>query len=263
MSMTACSPSWRERELSMEGHSPVPTGSNAKQTIRDRVWSQLAQTQASPDPHGRIPDFVGAAMAAARLAEMSAWGRARVIKASPGQPQLPVRKRALREGKLVYMAVPKLADPLPFFRLDPAELGDDAEALTAHRVAASRAPKTAVADMRPVDLIVCGTVAVNRQGVRIGKGAGYSDIEVGLLAEAGLIGPTTTIVTTVHQLQIVDEPLPHDEHDFTLDYIVTPDEVISCGPAYYPRGLMWPNLGKEQIAAIPVLAVMADRRHYG
>ncbi|MGQ0719814.1 MAG: 5-formyltetrahydrofolate cyclo-ligase, partial [Pseudonocardiales bacterium] len=216
--------------------------------------------RASPDPHGRIPDFVGAAAAAARLAELPDWGRARVLKANPDQPQLPVRARALREGKLVYMAVPKLADPLPFFRLDPAELGDDAETLAAHSAAASRAPKTAVADMGPIDLIVCGTVAVNRQGVRIGKGAGYSDIEIGLLAEAGLIGPTTTIVTTVHQLQVIDEPLPHHEHDFTLDYIVTPEEVISCGPAYCPRGLVWPNLGKEQIAAIPVLAAMADER---
>jgi len=44
-----------------------------------------------------------------------------------------VRVQALREGKLVYMAVPKLADPLPFFRLDPAELGEDAERLAAHR----------------------------------------------------------------------------------------------------------------------------------
>ncbi len=238
----------------------MPTESDAKQAIRERIWSRLAQAQASPDPHGRIPDFVGAAAAAARLAELPAWDRARIIKANPDQPQLPVRARALREGKLVYMAVPKLADPLPFFRLDPAELGDDAAALAAHRAAASRAPKTAVADMQPVDLIVCGTVAVNRQGVRIGKGAGYSDIEVGLLAEAGLIGPTTTITTTVHQLQVVDEPLPHDEHDFTLDYIVTPEEVISCGPAYCPRGLVWPNLGEEQIAAIPVLAAMANER---
>lgn len=158
------------------------------------------------------------------------------------------------------MAVPKLADPFPFFRLDPAELGDDAEALAAHRVAASRAPKTAVTDMRPVDLIVCGTVAVNRQGVRIGKGAGYSDIEGGLLAEAGLIGPTTTIVTTVHQLQVIDEPLPHDEHDFTLDYIVTPGDIVSCGPASCPPGLVWPNLSEEQIAAIPVLAAMVGER---
>lgn len=96
--------------------------------------------------------------------------------------------------------------------------------------------------------------------MRIGKGAGYSDIEVELLAGAGLIGPATTIVMTVHQLHIIDEPLPHNEHDFTLDYIVTPEELISRGPAYRPRGLVWPNLGEEQIAAIPVLAAMAGER---
>ncbi|MCA1670945.1 MAG: 5-formyltetrahydrofolate cyclo-ligase [Actinobacteria bacterium] len=140
----------------------VPTDANAKHAIRERMWSRLAQAQASPDPHGRIPDFEGAAVAAERLS-------------NPDQPQLPVRVRALREGKLVYMAVPKLADPLPFFRLDPAGLGDDATALAAHHAAATRAPKTAVAGMRPVDLIVCGSVAVNREGVRIGKGAGYSE----------------------------------------------------------------------------------------
>lgn len=238
----------------------MPSAFDAKEAIRERVWSRLAQAQASPDPYGRIPDFEGAAAAAERLAELPAWLQARVIKANPDQPQLPVRVRALRERKLVYMAVPKLADPLPFFRLDATELGEEAEALAAHRAAVKRAPKSAVADIRSVDLIVCGTVAVNRQGVRIGKGAGYSDIEVGLLAEAGLIGLETTIVTTVHQLQVVDEPLPHDEHDFTVDYIVTPEEIIACGPAYRPQGLVWPNLGKEQIRAIPVLAAMANEQ---
>ena len=56
-------------------------------------------------------------------------------------------------------------------------------------------------EMRFVDLVVCGSVAVNERGARLGKGAGYSDIEVGLLAEAGLIGERTTIATTVHELQ--------------------------------------------------------------
>ncbi len=258
--MTGCSPSWPALERAKQKDVIVPTDANAKQAMRERIWSRLARAQASPAAHGRIPDFEGAAAAAERLAELPAWRQARVIKANPDQPQLPVRVRALRENKLVYMAVPKLADPLPFFRLDPAELGDGAVALAAHRAAASHAPKTAVADMHPVDLIVCGTVAVNRQGVRIGKGAGYSDIEVGLLAEAGLIGPETTIVTTVHELQVVDEPLPHDEHDFTVDYTVTPQEVIHCSSAYRPRGLVWSNLGEDQIAAIPVLAAMANER---
>ena len=39
-------------------------------------------------------------------------------------------------------------------------------------------------DMRPADPVVCGSVVVNRQ---LGKGAGYSDIGIALLVEAGLI----------------------------------------------------------------------------
>lgn len=126
----------------------MPSEADTKQAVRERVWSRLAQDQASPDPYGRIPDFEGAVAAAERLTELQAWKRAGVVKANPDQPQLPVRIQALHDDKLVYMAVPKLADPLPFFRLDPTELGDDAAPLAAHRAAARRAPKTALADMR-------------------------------------------------------------------------------------------------------------------
>ena len=51
------------------------------------------------------------------------------------------------------------------------------------------ARKIGVEDMRRVDIVVCGSVAVNRRGTRLGKGAGYSDIEVALLQESGRIGP--------------------------------------------------------------------------
>jgi 5-formyltetrahydrofolate cyclo-ligase len=119
--------------------------------------------------------------------------------------------------------------------------------------AAEVAPKVSVEEMQPVDIVVCGSVAVNRDGARLGKGAGYSDIEVALLQEAGLIRPSTVIVTTVHPLQVVDEPLPETEHDFSVDLIVTPDEVIECGPPRRPSGLYWDHLTQDKIAAIPVL----------
>lgn len=238
----------------------MPIEPDTKQAVRERVWDRLQRDGASSDPHGRIPDFVGAAATAQQLAALPAWQRAHVLKANPDQAQLPVRVRALREGKLIYMAVPKLADPLPFFRLDPIEFDGEPEALAAHRTAATVAPKVAVDDMHPVDLIVCGSVAVNLSGVRIGKGAGYSDIEVALLAQAGLIGPQTTIVTTVHQLQVLDEPLPHHEHDFSVDYIITPEEIIHCDTPYRPTGVVWDALDRDKIAAIPVLAAMANKR---
>ncbi|MEU0482664.1 5-formyltetrahydrofolate cyclo-ligase [Streptosporangium sp. NPDC006013] len=231
----------------------------AKQAIRERVWALLEHERAAPPGvHGRIPAFFGADAAADRLAELPVWQAAQVIKSVPDKAQLPVRVRALAEGRLVYMAVPKLAEELPFYLLDPATLIVPPAEAASSKVAATVARKIGVDDMRPVDLIVCGSVAVNRHGVRLGKGAGYSDIEVALLQEAGLIGPETTIVTTVHSLQVVDAELPETRHDFSVDLIVTPDEVIECGPPRRPQGLYWDSLSQEKINAIPILAAMKN-----
>lgn len=233
-----------------------------KNAARERVWKALDEHGAAidDDVHGRIPNFIGAEAAADRLAGTSVWQAATTIKAVPDKAQLPVRARALRENKLVYMAVPKLAKPHPFYLLDPHELPVPPHEAASSRVAAEIARNVGVEELKPIDLIVCGSVAVNREGVRLGKGAGYSDLEVALLHEAGLIGPETTIVTTVHPLQVVEAELPETEHDFRVDLIVTPDEVISCGPPRRPTGLIWEHLSSEQIAAIPVLAARAAVR---
>jgi 5-formyltetrahydrofolate cyclo-ligase len=218
----------------------------AKQAVRDRVWAVLERERAvPPGVYGHIPSFFGAEQAAERLGELPDWQAARVVKTVPDTAQKPVRELALGQGKLLYMAVPKLAEPLPFRRFDPAT--------------PRRSELVAVENMLLVDLIVCGSVAVDRRGVRLGKGAGYSDIEVALLQEAGLIGPGTTIATTVHRLQVLDEDLPEAAHDFRVDVIVTPDEVIRCDGGKPPSGLIWNSLSPEQITAIPALA--ARRPH--
>jgi 5-formyltetrahydrofolate cyclo-ligase len=227
----------------------------AKQAAREHVWALLERGHAvPPGVHGRIPSFYGAKEAADRLAELPEWKSARVIKAVPDTAQQPVRARALREGKLVYMAVPKLAGERPFIVLDPTKLDITPEEAAVRHTAAQVGHHVDVDAMRSVDLIVCGSVAVNRRGVRLGKGAGYSDIEVALLQEAGLIGPDTTIVTTVHALQVVDDELPETAHDFSVDVIVTPETTIRCLEPRRPRGMLWDELSAEQIAAIPVLA---------
>ncbi|MEO3818583.1 5-formyltetrahydrofolate cyclo-ligase [Plantactinospora sp. B24E8] len=232
-----------------------------KRRVRDEVWGRLDRLGAvpPPGPYGRIPNFVGAEAAARRLADLPEWHRARVVKSNPDKAQFAVRMRALAEAKLVYMAVPKLADAQPFYLLDPAIVGDDSARVATSAGAAANAPKVGVDQMRPVDLVICGSVAVNRDGVRVGKGAGYSDIEVALLMEAGLIGPETILATTVHAAQVLDRPLPESPHDFRVDLIVTPDEVIRCGSSRRPGGIYWDALDAGKIDAIPVLALNPGR----
>ncbi len=234
---------------------------HAKQAIRERVWAILDQAGAvfQPTARGRIPDFRGKDQAASHLAQLPAWQAAAVVKANPDKAQHPVRVAALGDGKLLYMAVPRLATPKPFYLLDPHSLAVPAEQAATSDGAAHYAGTVPVADMPPVDLVVCGTVAVSPSGARIGKGGGFSDIEVALLTEAGLIRPETVIVTTVHDLQVLDEELPETEHDFSVDVIITPTQVIACGPPRRPRGLYWDHLDPGKISAIPALKKHAAR----
>ncbi|MFC4001780.1 5-formyltetrahydrofolate cyclo-ligase [Prauserella oleivorans] len=228
----------------------------AKQEVRQRVWALLEQERAArfPGARGRIPNFAGAEQAAAELTHLPEWESARVVKANPDSPQLPVRSRVLANGKLLYMAVPKLTEERPFVRLDPGSLTELPRRAAAKDRALRLGDPVAVSEMQRVDLVVCGTVAVNRDGVRIGKGGGFSDIEFGLLVETGLVDERTTIATTVHDLQVLDEELPETEHDFRVDVIVTPHEVIRVPKPKRSPGILWDHLAEDKIAAIPALA---------
>jgi 5-formyltetrahydrofolate cyclo-ligase len=225
-----------------------------KEQARGRMWALLEGARISPlsGPRGGIPDFVGCVEAADRLATLPEWDRAEVIKINPDTAQLPVRARALAAGKLVYMAVPKLARDHPFVLLDPARLSPD-DAADKNWAVREGVP-THVRDMLRVDLVVAGSLAVNRAGARLGKGAGYTDIELGLLMDAGRIAPDTPVATTVHQLQVVDEPLPQRGFDFEVSVIVTPGEVIRISDPRPSPGIVWDDLDEAKIAAIPVLA---------
>jgi 5-formyltetrahydrofolate cyclo-ligase len=235
-----------------------------KQPFRERAWGLLEQEGVArfPGTRGRIPNFTGAEGAAERLANLEEWGRAAVVKANPDSPQLPVRSRALKDGKLVFMAVPKLAEPRPFVLLDPSRISGTVRRAASIKGAMKQGRPVLFGQMRKVDLVVCGSVAVNRSGARVGKGGGYSDLEFALLTEAGLIDDETMIATTVHDLQVVDEDLPETDHDFRLDIIVTPSAVIRTGASarQRPTGIVWPHLDPEKIAAIPVLAQLDKER---
>lgn len=244
-----------------------------KAELRWWIWDLLEREGVArfPGAQGRIPNFDGAEEAARRLGGLPLWRAARAIKCNPDSPQKPVRLQALREGKVVYMAVPRLRDARPFIELDPArlrrKLGDDGSTEPSGRGLAEVLGRAAtirgafrygrsvqLEEMLPIDLVVAGSVAVTRDGARLGKGGGYSDLEFALARQAELIDETTPVVTTVHALQVIERPIPMTRHDVALDYIVTPQEVIATGRRYgQPVGIYWDELPSEKLAAIPVL----------
>lgn len=232
----------------------------AKDALRASVWSALEAAQVSiGSPWSRIPNFAGAEQAAERLAALAIWQRARVVKCNPDAPQIPVRLRALQEGKRLYTPIPQLAQEFPFLLLDPDDLrqrGIAYEDVAPIAGAVEHGIKVRFEEMTPFDLVVVGCVAVTRQGGRTGKGGGFADLELGIFREMGLITPQTPVVTTVHALQVIDDDrLVMQGHDTPLDWIITPDEVIETRTAYpRPGGVNWDAIQPDQWANIPFLA---------
>src|SRR5712691_8021907 len=125
------------------------------------------------------------------------WQRARRLKCNPDAPQRALRLRALREGKTVFMAVPRLADERCFLRLDPARLGRQLTQAATIKGAARFGEPVTPEQLGRIDLVVAGSVAVNARGARVGKGGGYSDLEFALARAVGAVDARTTLLTTV------------------------------------------------------------------
>jgi 5-formyltetrahydrofolate cyclo-ligase len=188
------------------------------------------------------------------------WQTARVLKTNPDSPQRAIRQKALEEGKTIYMAVPRLQSAKPFIELDPKKLKCSAYIASSIKGAAKYGRAVSLKEVRKIDLIVCGSVAVNHEGARVGKGGGYSDLEFALLTEQKKINRSTPIVTSVHPLQIVNEPIPMTEHDIPLSAIVTPHEIIEIESTLpRPKEIYWKMLPPEKIEAIPVLKNKKNR----
>jgi 5-formyltetrahydrofolate cyclo-ligase len=236
----------------------------AKAALREEMWAALSVKGIArfPSPAGRIPNFVGAEAAARRLTETAPWQAAATIKANPDSSQWPVRQCALEDGKRVYMAVPRLAGPQPFFLLDPTHLATDARKASSIKGAGLSALPVDLEELEPVDLVVTGCVAVGRDGARLGKGGGFSDLELALAREAGLVDAGTVVVTTVHERQVVDSGvIPTTDHDIHVDLVVTPDAVIECARPKRHRlpTVQWDELTDEKIASIPLLGRLVSR----
>ncbi|MGI9020111.1 MAG: 5-formyltetrahydrofolate cyclo-ligase [Solirubrobacterales bacterium] len=229
----------------------------SKDQVRKAVWKAMDREGVSrfPGAEGRIPNFAGAKLAAQKLAGHRLWKRARVIKANPDSPQTHCRRLALEEGKIVVMAVPRLRDQHPFRLLDPRRLnGKQVREAATIKGALRHGKVVALEELPSIDFVLCGSVAANLSGARVGKGGGFSDLEYALLIEEGLIDDHTTVATTVHPIQILREHLPLTDHDLPIDMVATPRAVIELERQYdRPRGILWDHLQPPQIHEIPVL----------
>ncbi len=236
-----------------------------KRRIRERIWRLLEERGVArfPKPiRGRIPNFVGAERAAARLVRHRVFANADVVFCCPDSPQRPVREAVLRAGKILVMATPRLREGFLIIRPSDVPRGREGAASTIR--GAFRYGRKVDFPPFKIDVKVTGSVAVSPDGGRVGKGGGYSDLEYAILRELGLVDEDTPVVTTVHDLQVVDT-IPMTRHDVPVDVIFTPTKTIEVRPRRYPKppGILWDELDAEKLEAIPILRTLREKLEKG
>ncbi len=232
----------------------------ARQELRELVYTRLEKSRVAMPPfpiRGRIPNFKGAKRAALYLTKTPEWQHSKIIKINPDSPQRPVRIQALMEKKILIMPTPRIRQGFLLLdgRLIPSEKLRFASTIRGAFIFGRplRKLNDLVHAIEKIDFIVEGSVAVDKNCNRLGKGEGYGDIEYGILSEIGLVDETTPIATTVHDLQIVDK-IPVKPHDVPIDIIATPTKLIKCKHAKNrPRGILIEYLNEEKIRSIPIL----------
>jgi len=242
-------------------HDPRPaqTGELAASCFDDKgaaraaIWRILIERKVARFPfplRERIPNFAGADRAAERLLTHPAFAAAKCVKVNPDSPQRYVRKALLDRGITVVTPTPRLRGG--FFRLDPDDIPKEHYWDAASLKMGGRFGEPIELDaLPPIDLIVMGSVAVTREGKRLGKGHGYADLEYAILRELGQ--PAIPVFTTVHALQIV-QSFPTEPHDVPVSVIATADELIEVlNPPPAPLGIDWDRLPAEALAEMPML----------
>jgi len=226
-----------------------------KEVIRRKIWRTIEESGVARFPrpvYGRIPNFVGAEEAARRLVQQVEFQAAEAVKVNPDAPQSSVRTEVLSAGKLLVMPTPRLRRG--FIILDPKTVPERSYGVASSIKGSFRYGRfCSLTELPKIDLIVAGSVAVSKDGVRIGKGGGYSEMEYGILRELRLAEENTPIFTMVHDSQIVDSA-PREPHDFKVDAIITPTRVIRVERKDpQPKGIFWEKISPNQLRDMPLL----------
>ncbi|ELK00474.1 Methenyltetrahydrofolate synthetase domain-containing protein [Pteropus alecto] len=216
----------------------------------------------APQKNARFFVLDGSYLACQNIKDLEVFARTREVKVDPDKPLEGVRLLALQSKKTLLVPTPRLRTGL-FNRITPPP-GATKDML--RKCATSEGVKNYSVpvglDSRVlVDLVVVGSVAVSEKGWRLGKGEGYADLEYAMMVSMGAVSQETPVVTIVHDCQVIDIPEALlEDHDLTVDYILTPTRVIATGcERPKPTGITWSKISCEVMGKIPVLRSLRYR----
>jgi len=235
-----------------------------KHNLRIQIWTRMEKQKLiheyPPSCFDKIPYFIKCEIAAKKVARLKEFRDAKLIKINPSLAQMHLRFLTLKYGKQLLVPNPSLTDDFMYL-IDPNKF----EKHWQFRRAASKAgskelgSKVKISESIKIDLFVVASVVCAANGVRLGKGMGYAEIEWAILYEIGAVNDQTVVLTTVHDEQILtNDKLPLSllcNHDLPIDIIVTPSKIVNVRKRLKKPciGIDWSLITKEQLIAMPIL----------
>lgn len=233
-----------------------------KAQARKRVWSELIDV-AEPDSRFHfnfnefIPDFQGSDQATSRLTEMSLYQGAENVFVTPDNCLEDLRERLMLDGKTQVISTYGIRRGLVELKS-----GDAPDHLARYAILldvmeeVGRYVSLSELQERKVefDWLITGASAVNKDGVRFGKGHGFFDLEWAMLYQIGAVDVDTPVIAFVHDCQVVDVTFDLSDFDTVCDYIVTPTGILETeNPQKPTQGVIWDKLEPDMMENIPLL----------
>uniref|UniRef100_A0A0K2UMM2 Uncharacterized protein n=2 Tax=Lepeophtheirus salmonis TaxID=72036 RepID=A0A0K2UMM2_LEPSM len=217
---------------------PIPEKSikSIKNWTREWMWDFLERSSSIlsnfPRPcYGEIPNYQNSKSAAILFSRSKTFESAKVVLLSPSASLTYMRELCLRSKKVIYFRQTDFKTDQFLWRVDPNKLKKDVDYVLA---STTRGLKTFGKPIKcrkkffheKIDLVIVGSVAVNKSGARIDTGTGQTDLEWAILHELGVVeAKNITVATIVDCVQILDESvLPNSvmqKQDLPADVIVT------------------------------------------
>lgn len=246
--------------LSDEQTTPAEDVAPSKEFYRRQVLDKMRKEKSTISKSFQIPIFVDIEKANELLAQTDEFKKAQNIKINFDRPQKGIFVEALKANKTLFLSGDRksitLLDKVDNSALNVENQEIDEKSISDIFRSKNHKIEVPLSDKIELDFVIIGSIAVGKDGRRIGNENGFNDLELGILTHIGAITDKTLIVTTVHDDQIVDDLRSDifEKFDYPVDIIVTNTQVLRIEKRLQrPEGIYWELLNERRVNASPTL----------
>ncbi len=188
------------------------------------------------------------------LRKQPEYRQSKTLFVSPSPQLHQIRINALLDGKILVMPGPAIKKG--FYRFAPYKISfkdlAHATSLKGIELFGKLLDSKSMQELH-VDLALTDCLAVDSSGGRLGQGAGFFDLSMGLLTERGGVDGQTIFGAVGVQEQRVDEDLPQESWDVKMNFFLHEEGATPMFVGGQSPSISWDDLEKKRVRKIEPL----------